>query len=1025
MRNLTRICCLVIAITAAVSSFIASVYAEPNVDTQKSSTSEFAKEIFNSFSKPSMENRPQLRWWLAEGSHTKQTLLDSMNEIHAAGYGGVEILTLTEATVDKNKYGWGTEEWNNDIRTILKEANKLGMGVSFTSGPNWQPAIPGITPDSDAASKEIVYGYVEVAGDGTYNGAIPKDTMSVKNYGYNQELVGVVGARLTGGATISDAKIMLDPATLIDLNNQEHISGESIKWTPGGTHDDTYMLIGLWMRGTNQTADSSFQTAYVVNNFGTVGAKALEAYWDAHMLPDDILELIKQNGKVDFFQDSLELESSNGGFMSASNTFWTKDFLDQFSKRRGYQLNKYLPLIFIPAKKGMNGSNIGSPVKFDLTGEPKLSEKVRRDYYQTLTELYQEYLNETRKWCNGHGMNLRTQVSYGETLETSMPIRNVDIPETETFFFADQLDGYRSQSGAAHLYNKNILSFELGARGGEAYSMTVPYSLSQIYKAFSGGVNQIIWHGYASKAGPAGIVKWPGYEGIGIIWSERWGDRQPMWRDANDLTSYIGRIQTVLRNGIQKLDVGILRSSYFEENFSGGGLKYWKDLSMQETGYSYEFFAPQLLEDDSITVDKNGIFAPDGPAYKAIVINQSQIPLNSAKALLRYAQNGLPVVIVGNVPNETPYNDGLNDQLVVVMTDLASLNNVVKVDTQAQIVNALKNLGVTPRVNYGDSSNMLNVLRTTKDNSFVYPYNQSNESIKNEIGIDGLGKPYEMNPWTGEIKAIAKYHYKDGKTFVSVSLNSGSIALYGLDKTKKDLVYAISSNADEVGYKDNKLNIVATKTGKYTTVLNNGIIKMEEVSVPDAFNLNKWHLKVEDWRPGDKVTITENANSDINGFYTTTEEYYKTNKNIIESDLTKLKPWTKIAKIGNTVSGIGHYTTSFNLPKGWTGNNGAYLELGPIFETVSVYVNGKKMLPADLNNYKVDISDGLHEGKNAIEVIVTTTLNNRLIETGLLKLGDTFLNSKRAIQEYGLTNQTRIVPYTKRIIFSTNEVSGR
>ena len=94
---------------------------------------------------PEMQFRPEVRWWLDQGYHTDRTLEAEVESLHRMGFSACEILTLTDFTIDRQLYGWGSEEYNHDMLTIAKKATELGMGFSFTSGPNWQPAIPGLS----------------------------------------------------------------------------------------------------------------------------------------------------------------------------------------------------------------------------------------------------------------------------------------------------------------------------------------------------------------------------------------------------------------------------------------------------------------------------------------------------------------------------------------------------------------------------------------------------------------------------------------------------------------------------------------------------------------------------------------------------------------------------------------------------------------------------------------------------------------------------------------------------------------
>ena len=83
---------------------------------------DFAASTEAKFSNPEMKYRPYARWWLAEGSHTDETLIESIHELYDDGYGGIEFVTLDEsACLDDATYAWGSDEWIHDSQLIISE----------------------------------------------------------------------------------------------------------------------------------------------------------------------------------------------------------------------------------------------------------------------------------------------------------------------------------------------------------------------------------------------------------------------------------------------------------------------------------------------------------------------------------------------------------------------------------------------------------------------------------------------------------------------------------------------------------------------------------------------------------------------------------------------------------------------------------------------------------------------------------------------------------------------------------------
>jgi hypothetical protein len=98
---------------------------------------------------------------------------------------------------------------------------------------------------------------------------------------------------------------------------------------------------------------------------------------------EPLLKALGPNPPYAVFSDSLEVFASD----------WTGDLLEQFRKRRGYDLTPYLPML---------AADIGGK-----TGA------VRCDWGKTLTELAEEtYLKPVQDWARAHHTRFRSQ-TYG------------------------------------------------------------------------------------------------------------------------------------------------------------------------------------------------------------------------------------------------------------------------------------------------------------------------------------------------------------------------------------------------------------------------------------------------------------------------------------------------------------------------------------------------------------------------------------------------------------------------------------
>jgi hypothetical protein len=654
----------------------------------------------------------------------------------------------------------------------------------------------------------------------------------------------------------------------------------------------------------------------------------------------------------------------------------------------------------------------------------------------------QDYLNREMN------MKLRAEPTYGVTYEISTPAQNIDLVETESLEFNWQIESFRSLSGAAHLYDRRYSS-ETGALSSGNYEFGQATFMQIINTQFASGVQHTVFHGYSSIEGadqdPSASnplfdgTYWPGHEGMYARFSERWGPRQPAYQHYGDYMTMIARNQAVLQQGQPQMDVAILRTDYHFNNSLrayGDLLRnregvYWKDMALQDAGYTYEYFAPEnleLLEESGIRAYGDGALAPDGPAYQAVILYQDKIRIESAEKLLELAEQGLPVVVVngateapiGNVDVTYPKaavhtlsNDGRDAELAEVMAKVKALPNVKEVEGAAAALPALLELGVKPRAEFAEPNpNLLTVLRKAGDAEYLWAYNYmdettgATEAVTETIKIAGEGKPYSINAWTGEIKEIGLYEVGGGVTSVPVTLQPGETTIVALDLADGGQgLHAVSTDAGAVLLEGGALSVVAYESGTYHTALSDGTAVETAVSAPASVALPEWDLTVESWDAGEKVEVKEDRGLG----YETKEVYWTTVKTPIHVGVTALLPWKDIAAVGPEVSGVGTYKTTVTLPAGWDGSKqGAVLEIGSTNgNTAVVRVNGQQATGYDFVAGYVDVGPLLKPGANEIEVEVASTLLNRMKQRGY-----TDIAASAGPDPYGMTGEVSLRAYT-------------
>lgn len=1053
-------------------------------------TDEFAQYLTDMYDEVEIEYRPDVRWWLAEGLNTDATLEKNLQQIYDSGFGAAEFLAMPEPSAGSDIYGWGSEEWTADSRLIIAEAAELGLGFSLTSGTHWANAnLPDTytwdgepyNPDNKAASKELDYATILLDGGEQFNGTLPYpkkpessdgDTTGTTSSYTEHMFVGVVAAKVVEERPESGQDYeyaegteagVLDLGSVVNLTDSvvEQDGVYTLDWT--APDDGEYAVFAYWMHGTCQTATPSVSTNYTINYMDSYGTEALIDYWEENILTEDLRETVENSGRGEIYMDSLEVNTYGAGGL-----FWGYNFLDEFISRMGYDITPYLP--FITADDGRSTGRQAKPYDYSASTDEdnETIEKARKDYYHVMTDMYVEnVLEPLQTWLHGYNMKLRAEPSYGFNFEISTPAKYIDGIETESFAQNADVDLYRGMLGSANMYGRPFSS-ETGAVSGHNYYFNMDEWTQLCYLQFVNGINRTVFHGYSGIEGSEGDTYWPGHEGMYALFSERFNERQPASEFYPEWTQMLGRNQKALRQGNPSRDIAILRTDYnfinygfagdmtnFTNNYQMNDIPYyWNDYELQHNGYTYEYFSPQLLLDEENVSWTADALQPDGPNYQAIILYQEALELDAAQKLLEIAKDGLPIIFANNNPemlahDGTYYEHGeaaskspslaySDEEVQAVVAEIKALPNVKTVDSPADAMEALQELGVYPRVQFTEPTDtILTISRDDAENGIYYTFaynfkfqiNEGDPATTEVLSIEGEGQPYFIDDWTGEVTKAGEFEIRDGRTYVEVSLLPGEAVLMAIDMEETPAAHAISTTADEAYIEDGVGMIRATASGEYETVLDNGETVTTTIEVPEAISLPIWDITIEDWNEGDKVVNTEEKFG-----HTTTEVYYTTKKTELSFPQSELVAWkdlpateeqlaTLTTASGDApsmaqVSGIGTYTTTFTLPEGWTDANGAYLQIGSTNGSiVQVFVNGEKAPGVDTRTLRTDISDLLVEGENTIEVKLATTLTNRMIERDYQNNDSRWTEEFPTVQDYGMTGEVSIVPYTVAQVF--------
>lgn len=321
------------------------------------------------------------------------------------------------------------------------------------------------------------------------------------------------------------------------------------------------------------------------------------------------------------FSDSLEVNGSD----------WTGDLLEQFQKRRGYDLIPYLDLLA-------------------RAGDEK-SAAVRHDWGKTLTELAEErYLAPVAQWARQHGTLFRSQ-TYGTPPVTLASAALVDLPEGEGSQWR-RFSTSRWASSASHLSGKPVTSSETWTWLHSPVFRATPLDMkAEADLHFLQGINQLIGHGWPYSPPEAGEPGWRFYA------AAVFNAHNPWWIAMPDIARYLQRVSFLLRQGTPANDVALyLPVSDAYARFTPGRASVNEAMdgligpntipAILDAGYNFDFI------DD-------GMMAQAGVPHRILILpGAERMPLATCRRIEEYARKGGIVIALRRAPSLAP---GLQD----------------------------------------------------------------------------------------------------------------------------------------------------------------------------------------------------------------------------------------------------------------------------------------------------------------------------------------------------------------------------
>ena len=563
-----------------------------------------------------------MRWWWFGPAATRDEIRRELGQMKAAGIGGVEIANLYAQALDDPATGFHNTPFLSPehlaaLRFAAEEARRLGLRVDVTLGSGWPFGGPAI-PITQAAGKlrveriAIAAGATEAplpsmeAGEMLIEAYLVPVDAAPEELGHAQPIASPVAGRYRFAAAAV-------PRVLVEFLASR--TGMTVKRPSVGA--DGFVL-------------DHYDPKATATHLQAVGDKLLSAFGE--------------HPPYAVFSDSLEVYGSD----------WTGNLLDEFARRRGYDLRPHLLALV---------ADIGPETP-----------AIRHDWGWTLTELADDgFLKPLDAWAHTHHTLLRSQ-TYGYPPVNLASNELVDLPEGEgkaTFEMWREFSDTRWAASAGHLYHHPVISSETWTwLDSPAFRATPLDMKAEADLHFLQGINQLIGHGWPYSPPSAAEPGWRMYAAAALNAHNPWFFAMP------DLAKYLQRVSYALRQGEPANDVALLlpdddvwatfhavatnptrkggASPTSVGGFDQSGSNVTIDESMDkalgkqviaqvlDAGFNLDFV-------DADAVDQVGI------PYRVLVLpGVDRLPVATYRKILAFAERGGIVVATGRLPASGP-----------------------------------------------------------------------------------------------------------------------------------------------------------------------------------------------------------------------------------------------------------------------------------------------------------------------------------------------------------------------------------
>jgi hypothetical protein len=874
--------------------------------------------LYQMFQNPSAQARPFVRWWWNGGRINEKEVIRELDLLKQQGISGVEINTIAfpsdNEAMGHEALSWLGEGWLDILQKTLRAAKERGITCDLIVGSGWP--FGGEFLEKHEQIKIMALGTKRLSGGGQVKvkkSDLVNDLSFLKTY--NGASIELFEARL------SPVNMeVFQPGTKIDIS-QEDINVN----VPAGDHILLYLVKLTGYAAVTHGAPGA--SGPVIDHYNKA---AVQRFLDR--MSDAITSKIGVMGDHirSVFIDSLELRGSN----------WSEDLLAEFKKRRGYDVQPYLPYMLFKLNKesAYNGNHTeggDDMVKFSPAVQNEI-ERVRYDFETTRLELFDErFLQTFIDWCKKNKVKSRVQ-AYGREYYTLESAMKLDIPECETWLRPDvgkempentfRLGrGYRPvnkfAASAALLTNKRIVSCEEITNTSMVFNDTLEHIKITGDQSNLSGVTHSILHGfnYSPKE-----IPFPGWVRYGSYFNERntWWPYLKTWID------YKARISQVFQASVAQSDIAIMFAS--ADLWSRVGLQYqqlpqivqpeyanniWE--AIHQNGSACDYITERILAQSKFS---NGQLHFGPRSYSTLMmVEMESIAPETAALLKQFAAAGGKVIFVGKDPVKT----------------FGKLNHEPKDQKVSSDIKALKKSYPSQFISYpAPTEKIIDWYKTMQAKLQIPAY------VKFDRPVQHVSQVHYKHP-EADVFFISNSNLKEEHECIAEFNVPGKTAWIWDPETGQRYLYPTA------GAK-NKLKISLDPAQSV-------LIAFSKDTKGETYTLRPV--------PGNNpIPLSGSWNVRL-------EQVYGTPRQLQMAELRDFKSDPELQKFSGTV----YYEQQFNVGRPQDYRS---IDLGEVHGITEVEINGQQLGMKWYGKHIYDVKKSLKPGPNTVKIKLTTTLGN-------------------------------------------------